>query len=115
MDSQRLLLYCALTLVVYMIWLAWERDYGTQPAPGAQVERQDVSKIDEAPAAAADVPEAPAVPETTRQSITDQAAPVSRRIRVLTDVLHVQIDRSSLVRPLPVLANRRLAWRRRAI
>jgi YidC/Oxa1 family membrane protein insertase len=91
-DSQRLLLYCALTLVVYMIWLAWERDYGTQPAPGAQVERQDVSKIDEAPAAAADVPEAPAVPETTRQSITDQAAPVSRRIRVLTDVLHVEID-----------------------
>jgi YidC/Oxa1 family membrane protein insertase len=91
-DSQRLLLYCSLVLVLYLIWLAWEQDYGPQPLPDTQVQGQDFRKNRHAAAPVADVPEAPAVSKAGEQTATQQVAPESQSIHVVTDVLDVEID-----------------------
>ncbi len=92
MDSQRLLLYGSLILVLYLIWLAWEQNYGPQPTPDVQGESRDLPAADDTPALGEDVPEAPAVPETTDQRSSAQADAASKRIHIVTDVLDVEID-----------------------
>ncbi|ROR34353.1 membrane protein insertase YidC [Inmirania thermothiophila] len=75
MDNQRLFLFVAFSLVVLLLWEAWQRDYAPRP--------QAPAPVAEAPRAAE--PPAPSAPPQT-------ALPRGERVRVVTDVLDLEID-----------------------
>lgn len=93
MDIQRLLLFVALSFVVLLLWEAWQEDYGrpdtrpsattTEDAPAPQP--TEGGNSDEVPTVEGAVPEASPTPQPTLQ-------PSGDRIRVVTDVLDIEID-----------------------
>ena len=92
MDNQRLLLYFALALVLYLIWQAWQRDYGPQAVPVARAPVTESTQESKAPPK--DLPEAtdvPQVEEPRPATVTTKQRPAGARIRVITDVLDVEI------------------------
>lgn len=97
-EQIRTILLIALCVVSYLLWDAWQRDYGPKPPPPASTERPtpDAGPGDSA-SPSVDVPQAPqAVPtETTAApSVREDAGELGhgRKIRVTTDVLAVEID-----------------------
>ncbi len=109
MDTQRIILFFALSLVLLLIWQAWIDDNGTPPAQIAQQQ----SEIGDVPQAPTDLPvspeaasvasAAPAVPPPTPDALTRSA-----RISVVTDVIDAEIDttggdlRQVLLREYPI-------------
>jgi YidC/Oxa1 family membrane protein insertase len=91
-ENQRLLLYVSLALVIYLIWMAWEQDYGPTPAPSSQIEGQKLSQADKARPHTSDVPEAPTAPRRHEPPPDAQPTASTQRIHVVTDVLNVDID-----------------------
>ncbi|MDX5445150.1 MAG: membrane protein insertase YidC, partial [Zoogloeaceae bacterium] len=88
MDNQRLFLFIALSFVALMLWEAWQRDYGTPP-PAATTETAAVAEATGTPPA--DLPEAaPQVPAA--QPTAEAAVTRAARVRVVTDVLDLEID-----------------------
>ncbi|MEE8482377.1 MAG: membrane protein insertase YidC, partial [Acidiferrobacterales bacterium] len=93
MDSQRQILLIALGVILLLLWFRWEdTQRANAPAPGpAAVEQRAVS---------GGAPSAPAVPaaktgQTGAPRVTapaQQEMASGKRIRVLTDLLDVQID-----------------------
>ena len=89
MDTQRILLFFALSLVLLLIWQAWIEDYGAKPEPARQVQQSDI------PQPPGDVPaspemagvEAPAVPPPTPDALAR-----ATRVKVVTDVFEAEID-----------------------
>ncbi|MBA2490469.1 MAG: membrane protein insertase YidC [Gammaproteobacteria bacterium] len=96
MDSQRVLLYFSLVLTLFLIWSAWQRDYGPRPDPSPA--SQSTNQTRALPAGdmsnnRADVPQSPVVPENVGGIAEPRAATAGgRRIRVVTDVLDIEID-----------------------
>jgi YidC/Oxa1 family membrane protein insertase len=94
MQNQRLLLYFTLFFIVYLLWAEWQMDYG--PKPAIQTESAAVTTDQQAAPDAITldaVPEAAGVPgETELVADTQGSATDSQRIRVITDVLDVEID-----------------------
>jgi len=92
MDNLRPVLYLSMLLVLFLIWQAWNRDYGPQPQPAAVAEQsfqaEDGSVRVERPG---DVPDAPAS-EAVDAPMEMAPGPDRRRIRVVTDVLDIEID-----------------------
>jgi len=87
MDFQRLILIAALSFTLFMIWKAWEEDYGPKPvapAPSAMAPAAPaVSGGDVPQAGAAATPvEAPAAPGLNS----------AQRIQVVTDVVRAELD-----------------------
>ena len=98
MENQRLLLYFTLFFIVYLLWAEWQMDYGPKPAAAPDTasvatEQQAPSSTTETATAAAAVPEATAVRgEAALVDDTEDTSTDSQRIRVITDVLDVEID-----------------------
>lgn len=107
MDTQRILLFFALSLVLLLIWQAWVEDYGTPPEQAAQQTMQQ-----DAPQPPSDVPASPemsgaeappAVPPPTPDALARSA-----RVSVVTDIFEAEIDttggdlRQVLLREFPV-------------
>ena len=99
-EQIRMILIVALCVVSFLLWDAWQRDYGPKPPPPAPT-TESSSSSDTPPAGApspgVDVPRAPRAvhAETTAAASTDEkaAGPVGGgKIRVTTDVLAVDID-----------------------
>jgi len=105
-DNIRFFLFCALVLVVFLLWQAWMEDYGDnglaepdvveQPAVPAErepAEREDLPEIPEQPAEA-DRPalDSEATDTPPARAERDGALPRGERIRVETDLLRVEID-----------------------
>lgn len=91
MDNQRPILYLALVFVLFLIWQAWQKDYGPQPPAPQQAEVGTSGTTTGAPK---DLPEAPAT-ATGAAAIPSPVSSVpaaSHPIRVVTDVLDVIID-----------------------
>lgn len=93
MDNQRPILYLALIFILFLIWQAWQQDYGPKPEPGTVSETaQGESSADRPAAAAGDVPSAPVSSsgpgDVSAQTLLQSAS----RVRVITDVLDVEID-----------------------
>jgi len=107
MDNRRFFLWTALAAILIMLWTSWEQEYGpkepAQPIAETQVDHT--------------LPTTPSVP--TAESETPKAAPATpsvkavklksgKKIRVLTDLLEVEIDtyggdiRSARLRTYPV-------------
>ncbi|MDH5325384.1 MAG: membrane protein insertase YidC [Gammaproteobacteria bacterium] len=98
MENQRLFLFIALSIVVMLLYDAWQVKYGPKPTPVATLEQ---------PQATGGVPVEPSnMPRTTTEELPSQvpqtasegsaqAATVLKsgtRVRVITDVLDVEID-----------------------
>ncbi len=94
MENQRLLLYFTLFFILYLLWAEWQMDYGPRqeaPVPATEAtQTQAVSEVPEAevPEAAVSAGEAEAAVEVGEVP----AGTTARRIRVLTDVLDIEID-----------------------
>jgi YidC/Oxa1 family membrane protein insertase len=83
MDNQRFILFAALSLIIYMLWTAWESEHQKAPVPQ--------------PASTQGVPIAPSAPGIT--SVTPATTPAAtqllergQRIQVETDLVHAEID-----------------------
>lgn len=92
MDNQRLLLYASLFLVLYLIWIAWEQDYGPRSIQKATVQTRASAQPADPPGHVRDVPEAPPVAASAKRPAPQTPAQASQRVRVVTDVLDVEID-----------------------
>lgn len=82
MENKRLLLFVLLSLVILLIWEAWQQETAPKPTPATTAS---------APAAPTDLPHATATPEARdAPAAQGELAPV-QPIRVRTDVLDVEI------------------------
>ncbi len=94
MDNQRVFLWTALALVLWLNYLAWQRDYAPAPSTPAPAATTEVR-----PAEPDTLPELPAEPSAANAppaaAPTEVAAPeqqTASTIRVLTDVLSIEIS-----------------------
>ena len=97
-EQIRTVLLIALCVVSFLLWDAWQRDYGPKPPPPASADQPapDAGPTDSA-SPSVDVPQAPQAVQaetTTAPSVQDRAGELGhgRKIRVTTDVLEVEID-----------------------
>jgi YidC/Oxa1 family membrane protein insertase len=98
MDNQRLILFVALSLILYMGWQAWQKDYGPQqvaatssavePATAPAEAPKDVPAAQETKADATAVQAETETPQAPQQEKLES----SQRILVTTDTLRVIID-----------------------
>ena len=91
MENQRLLLYITLFFIIYLLWAEWQMDYG--PKTEAPVS-ETVSAVEPG---ATEVPEAATAPDEATIIESSQAEQTgSQRIRVITDVFDIEIDRKDV-------------------
>lgn len=90
MGNQRVLLYLTLFFIIYMIWAQWQIDYAPKPEPGvvSQSTQKNGGQL-----TTEDIPQ----PVTTENGkiispVVKEDAVTSERIKVITDVLDVEID-----------------------
>lgn len=82
MDFQRSLLLFALALTLFLMWEAWQQDYGPKPPPAEVVKPSEVPSGLPTPSGTPKNQAAPARPEL----------PSAGRVKVHTDALYVEID-----------------------
>jgi YidC/Oxa1 family membrane protein insertase len=97
MDNQRVFVWAALALVLWLNYLAWQRDYAPQPGPAAPAA---TTSRESQPASQANLPELPS--EAAPPSAAPSASPAPEAsssqtaagavIRVTTDVLSLDIS-----------------------
>ncbi len=95
MDNKRLILFAALSVIVILLWDAWQAEYGTPPpAPVAQSSAPATGDVPSAAAssqasvtAGGDIPAAAAVVPGEESALKK-----GQRIRVVTDVFNLEID-----------------------
>lgn len=93
MDNQRTLLYISFFFILFLIWQAWQQDYGPKPVPQAVVSAQDSSSIGlpepvQQSEQALDTPSV--APEMTVNNVQVKAD--RRFVSVVTDVFDLEID-----------------------
>jgi YidC/Oxa1 family membrane protein insertase len=89
MDTQRLLLFVGLSLVLFLLWDAWQREVNPPPVQPAISERATT------PSTAADVPvSTEAAPTTSPSQVPagDEAVQRAESLEIVTDVLRAVID-----------------------
>jgi len=99
MDNQRLILFLALSFILYLAWEAWQEDYVTKPVVTSSSSEM-TAPATPAFEVASDVPGAPQAqldasvkadtPEAPDAGI--EASAMSQRVHVVTDTLDVIID-----------------------
>ena len=95
MENQRLLLFVALSVVILLLWQAWQKDFGTPPQP-----TPPSTTAESAVPAAGDVPAVPAggnastpSPAATATAVpADAGLDKGERIQVRTDEFLAEID-----------------------
>ncbi len=95
MEQQRLILFIALSLVLFLIWDAWQREFSPPPpAPVAETQHETISARTET--SNPDVPVAENTATSKSASFMPTTGPAlakrGQRIRVETDVFRVEID-----------------------
>ncbi len=94
MDTQRLLLYMALSFLGLILYQTWQHDYNrVEPVP-TELAAEGVTTATPAPAPA-DLPQAAGTPTQTAQASAvpgNASAPAAPAVRVKTDVLDVSIS-----------------------
>ena len=92
MDNIRPILFALLAVVLFLLYQAWQEDYGPQPLPPTQPSTVE-STVPDVPSTAPDVP-SPASPATPAGPASDIRSPAtgSRIVRVKTDVLDLEIN-----------------------
>ena len=97
-EQIRTALIIALCVVSFLLWDAWQRDYGPKPSPSPSPEQStsDAGAHDST-SPSVDVPQVPQTAQTSETTIPSSKDDASksdygRKIRVVTDVLAVEID-----------------------
>jgi len=94
MSSTRSFLFAALAFLAFLLWQAWEQDYGAKPAPPSTSAPTATSATPTI--SSAEVPQASqnAAPPATAAAppVTGNAASTAQRIEVRTDLLRLTID-----------------------
>src|SRR5262245_8301397 len=93
-DSQRVFIWAALAAVLFLNYMAWQRDYPPARAPSAETAAQAPASHDVLPQLPADgnkpaTPNVAAPPPAASSHATEPSAP---KIRVVTDVLDLDIS-----------------------
>jgi YidC/Oxa1 family membrane protein insertase len=95
MGNYRVLLYFTLFFILYLIWMQWQVDYGPKPVATDAVESPSTQRAGEAANLEA-IPQAvgarSAGHTVSPLPVTDQDSNTNQRIKVVTDVLDVEID-----------------------
>ena len=102
MDNLRLILFLALAMVMFMLWQAWEQDYGTASSPAQSSVQSDVALPGDQPATPAVSTES-GVPAISTSSTIDNSAtsttsavasaePAGEVVRIETDLLQLEVD-----------------------
>ena len=97
-EQIRTALIIALCVVSFLLWDAWQRDYGPKPAPpaGAEPPSPDAAPGSAESPGGVDVPKVPQPVQSATQAAPQPKASADtvrgRKIRVTTDVLAVEID-----------------------
>lgn len=97
MDNQRVFIWAALALVLYLNFMAWQKDYAPPPLPTTSA-AQTQSANGAAPAANDTLPSLPSSDASTPSTpaatpaVNNEAPPAAPVIRVLTDVLSMDIS-----------------------
>jgi YidC/Oxa1 family membrane protein insertase len=95
MENQRLILFVALSIVILLLWQAWQGDFGKQSrtSPPA-TETVNAPPAGTAPAQTSEtVPAATATATTTASAVpSDKGLAHGERIRVITDLMRAEID-----------------------
>ncbi|MBL4711600.1 MAG: membrane protein insertase YidC [Gammaproteobacteria bacterium] len=88
--NHRILLYFTLFFIIYMIWAQWQMDYGPKPE-SVTVQANENNGVT---AAVEDIPMAVSNTDSkqTLLPVINQSASNSVRIKVITDVLEIEID-----------------------
>jgi len=97
MENQRLLLFVALSVVILLLWQAWQKDFGTPPhttTPAAPTVTQNaVPSGGDVPAAGADQKSGPTASTPVAAAVpADAGLEKGERIQVRTDVFLAEID-----------------------
>jgi YidC/Oxa1 family membrane protein insertase len=80
MDNQRIFLFAILSVLILMLWSAWESEHRPEPVPAA---KQEVPVV----------PASPSVPGKVSSPVASTAQlETSERIQVSTDLLRMEID-----------------------
>ncbi len=106
-EQLRNLLFIALCVVGFLLWQAWQKDYGPKPVPPAP-SLASTEDGKPAPVVEEDVPELPTISDETPASAPDvptvTAAPGYKKVHVRTDVLDLDINlRGGGIRRLALL------------
>lgn len=96
MENQRLLLFVALSVVILLLWQAWQKDYGTPPhvaesPPAPESTVPSAHDVPASPTAGAGQSATPPVPTATGLP-ADAGLEKGERIHVETDVFLAEID-----------------------
>jgi len=95
-DQLRNLLLIALCVVGFLLWQAWQKDYGPKPAPQSASTETAPAGAPSAPSVEQDVPEPPAVSGEGATASTDvpaaQVTPSYDKVHVRTDALDLDIN-----------------------
>ena len=89
MGNHRTLLYFTLFFIIYMIWAQWQMDYAPKPEPGtiSQTAAIKAGQIEDIPQATRSVESKQIISAPVKEVAT-----TSERIKIITDVLEVEID-----------------------
>ncbi|MBT8131601.1 MAG: membrane protein insertase YidC [Gammaproteobacteria bacterium] len=94
MDNPRILLWISFGLICFLLWDAWNKDYGTRPVPAPATSQSEAASStpplpvnDEVPALSL-----PTQDENLAEMPSVQAAARSERIQVFTDNMELEID-----------------------
>ncbi len=100
MENKRLILFAALSVVVILLWDAWQADYNKQPAAPTTTTQSGAPAASDVPSAAAtagasaqataDVPAATA--NVTGVPGEESVLKKGQRVRVVTDLYTIEID-----------------------
>jgi len=90
MGNQRLLLYFTLFFIIYMIWAQWQIEYGPKSEPVAVTSPETVVNTNDL----GQIPQADTVTTEGKNTLPEgkELVKTSEHIKVLTDVLDVEID-----------------------
>lgn len=93
MDNQRILLFFALSFVLLLLWQAWQQDYGHKPSA------PQTAAMDNGTGVPADMPASLPVDSRQTKAVTapapaelQGALQSGQRVRVVTDLLDIEID-----------------------
>lgn len=89
MDNIRLILVILLSFISLMLWEAWQRDYGPQPAPAATTTEQTPTPASPEGTKAADLPPTASNPPVTP---SPSAVPAGETVAIETDLFHAEIN-----------------------
>jgi YidC/Oxa1 family membrane protein insertase len=92
MDNIRFILVVTFAMLVFMLWQAWQQDYGPKPEVAAIVNTEGANAKEDLPTTAG---AASAQTETTVQnpaSVPVAAASTAKTVKVKTDVIELEID-----------------------